>query len=77
MQKISKIFIKKKKFFIENGVVIFKKVIPRKIINECLNELSKFKDKTIVKNPNDIVIENYKKKIYKIFSIFKFLHEFF
>lgn len=62
MQKISKIFIKKKKFFIENGVVIFKKVIPRKIINECLNELSKFKDKTIVKNPNDIVIENYKKK---------------
>ena len=74
MLKISKISLKKKKFFIENGVVVFKKIIPRKIINECLNELSKFKDITIVKNSDDIVFDSYKSKKYiKYFQFLNFL----
>lgn len=72
MLKISKTILKKKKFFIENGVVVFKKIIPRKIINECLNELSKFKDITIVKNSDDVVIDSYKSK--KYIKYFQFLN---
>tara|TARA_B100000963_G_C22628983_1_gene673910 strand:+ start:2550 stop:3278 length:729 start_codon:yes stop_codon:yes gene_type:complete len=54
---------KKKKFFNQNGVVVFKNLIPKSLINKCLKDLEKFEAKNYSNNKN-LVTDFSKNKRY-------------
>ena len=54
----------KKKHFNKHGVVVFRNLVPRNLIDKCLSDLSKYKIKRLEKKNKHIVIDKYKSKKY-------------
>ena len=59
---------KKKKFFNQNGVIVFKKLVPKSIINKCLKDLENFEAKNYSKNKNFISDVSKNRKYIRYFQ---------
>ena len=59
---------KKKKFFNQNGVIVFKKLVPKSIINKCLKDLENFEAKNYSKNKNFVSDVSKNRKYIRYFQ---------
>ncbi len=59
---------KKKIFFKNNGVVVFRSLFSKKLIRNCLQELDKFNKKKTKKNTNIVIDTSHKKKYVRYFQ---------
>jgi phytanoyl-CoA hydroxylase len=73
MQITSKSTNIRKKIFDENGIVIVKSLVPKKIIQNCLKDLNNFSKHNLDKNKKHIVLDKYKSlKYIKYFQYLNF-----
>ena len=63
----------KKNYFDNNGVVIIKNLVPKKIIGKCLSELNNFTNYSLAEKKKHIVFDKYKSRKYiKYFQYLNF-----
>ena len=55
---------RQKEHFDKHGVVVFRNLIPKRLINKCLFDLKNYKPGKVEKNNKHVVIDSYKNKKY-------------